>query len=150
MNKQTRPIFFLNKSEIKSAGILFYCQNKIMLLFDNKQLEDPGGKSEIVDHCPLDIAIRETKEEIGKMKYNKLMNNSKCIRIYIGKCKYLLHLKKVNKMRFNGMKVIDEHNGIERTIKWLNIFKLNRNQLCFRLNCVYPDIVKIIKNENIK
>ena len=145
-----RPTFQLYDKPVCSSGILFYCENKVLVLDDGKCFQEPGGKTEHLDTCIFDTAIRETKEEIGTFKYNifKCDSADDIKHIYISQSKYVLYIIKVPKMRYNGVKVVDTHNHKQRTIKWIDLKTINRNKLHIRLRFAQRAIIsKLYKTD---
>ena len=151
---KNRKVFIYKNNEIKGAGILFYKDNKLLLIknLDRKILyEDFGGKVEMSDNYVYETAAREAVEESNNyFKYDKLISKLKNRKfIYIKHSKYAIYLVKLNK--YINPSVVGNYEKtykINRTIEWININELNKIKLLYRLRHKY--LLKIIQKLYIK
>lgn len=159
-----RPVFKLNKNEIKAAGILFYRISKkknnlqFLMIKDDNGYSDFGGKTDKQDKTFLETALRETFEEtnnvINERFIGKKLDNVKPI--CNKKSKYALYLCELKKTPFRCADFgnFELHDNIKRSVKWISYNRLSKmgrlNKLNFRLRfrSFYEEIKKI--NRHIK
>jgi 8-oxo-dGTP pyrophosphatase MutT (NUDIX family) len=99
----------------KGAGILFVCDNEVLLLQNKKGIwEIPGGKKEKGEKY-LDAARRETSEECSMSPAFLMVGNYTFENL---KNKYKIYFAKINK-KFN-CKISNEHSNF----KWFDLKKL--------------------------
>lgn len=121
----------------KGAGIIFLCDNQVLLLKNDKGIwEIPGGKRDKGEKY-LDTARRETSEECSKCPAFTLFGNF----VYENlKNKYKVYFAKINK-KFN-CQISDEHQDWG----WFNIKKLPRplhNKVIGALNFLNDNLLTL-------
>jgi len=164
-SRNDQPIFTLGKSskKITAAGVIFYKKvgDKIQLLIfknnDDKELEDLGGKTYLVDRSPLDTVCREANEESKSVISKECVWNS--IRDvkphYIESCKYLLfiveaprEIKDLTSDIFGDKEECkDKLNSwtLNRTVEWMNLEDFLDNSIGYSINPRLEKVLDVIK-----
>ena len=140
-NPDERPIFYFNgdvNKEIKAGGIIFYKNNKLLMIHCKDKIEDFGGKSDIDDKNIYDTVSREVEEESNKIFTVEDIKNriEGKTYIYIPWSKYALFF--VELMKDYDPKIFgkqEEHDGHNRNIIWVKIDDFFKREKNFRLNC---------------
>lgn len=145
-----RPTFFIRSDwPCRAGGIIPYIKRdgvtKILLI--KREMvkrgerrivyEDFGGKTDNVDKNIRDTISREAFEESNKIFTIQTIKNSiKGPGIYNKKSKYLFYFVKVNEM-YDPVIFGDYefHDGIFRTVEWVDTNNVEKITLNYRLKC---------------
>jgi hypothetical protein len=137
-----RKIFYYDgykEKPITSGGILFYKDDKLLMIKCQNKYEDFGGKSEMKDKNIYEMVAREVNEESnGIFKEDYLIDIiSKLDCIYISRSKYVLFFVELKDDYLEkDFGKYELHDKIKRTVKWVNIRdfkKIKKNfRLCFK------------------
>lgn len=136
-----RPIFYFNGDqgkEVKAGGILFYRNNKLLMIYSRNQIEDFGGKSDIDDKNIYDTVSREVEEESNKIfKAEKIKNLIKGEPyVYIPWSKYaLFFVELTTDYDLSEFGHYENYDKIKRDVIWVPMDEFFDRKKNFRLNC---------------
>lgn len=131
-----RPTFYFKNNPslpIRAAGILPYKREgdniKFLMIKHNNVYEDFGGKTDIVDGCVEETAIREALEESNNIftqdLFVKQLYYSQCNRkkmAYYKKAKYVVYLLEIHdEYDCNIFGTSELHDRIVRTVEWVDL-----------------------------
>ena len=149
----TRPIFYYNNKEYKSAGMTPYCyingvQHILLMIKPDGTVEDMGGKSQNGDQSIYAVAKRESYEESNHViclkKYKSVFRNPQC--------KYISYITPLKYIDPTKMGIMEKGENIYRLFSWININHLDELKLHRRLNIewiillYYKRVRKVIQN----
>jgi hypothetical protein len=151
-----RKVFNIEGNIVSAGGIIYYQNNKLLMIRSRGKLEDFGGCVDTNDKNIWDTISREASEESNnifkKAKVYNLINNKKPV---INKAsKYaLLFVRTKKKYVAEDFGSIELHDNIARTVEWVNIEKFKdpnfmRKNLAWRLR--FGEFFKKINNISIK
>lgn len=144
-----RPTFYYNNEKqfaIRAGGLMFYRLNKktkdidLLLIENEGQYEDFGGRTDEVDKSAEDTISREVEEESNKIfsreLIKKLIQNEKPL--YTRNGKYLLYICQITDELANIDPVIfgnkEFHDNIYRVVEWVPYQKFKTEKFQKKVN----------------